>query len=292
MKVLPFKIPKSEDAILIVQEDRGRTFYEKLHQHEEIQLSYIVAGKGTFIVGDTIRDFQSDDVLLFGSNVPHVLKSDLENDQDSYMISVFFTHDSFGEHFFNLPKLQEVQRLLNDSNFGIKLQENQPVLKPLFEAILFQKTIKRFATFFEMLSMITESKYETVSSFINTKNYTDDEGKRMSAVFEFVMNHFDQKIVLEEIATIANMTPNAFCKYFKQRTNKTFFKFLTEVRIENACKFLSNQQQLSIADVAHHCGFFNISNFNRKFKEIKGLTPTEFRKPATSTSLSDRVSKV
>jgi AraC-like DNA-binding protein len=283
MKVLPFKIPKSEDAILIVQEDRGRTFYEKLHQHEEIQLSYIVAGKGTFIVGDTIRDFQSDDVLLFGSNVPHVLKSDLSTAQESYMITVFFTHDSFGKHFFDVPKLQEVKRLLNDASFGIKFQESQPILKPLFEAILHQKTIKRFATFFEMLALVTESKYETVSSFINTKNYTDDEGKRMSAVFEFVMNHFDQKIVLEEIATIANMTPNAFCKYFKQRTNKTFFKFLTEVRIENACKFLGNQQQVSIADVAHHCGFFNISNFNRKFKEIKGVTPTEFRKRVTST---------
>lgn len=278
MKVLPFKIPKPEDAILILQEDRGRTFYEKLHQHEEIQLSYIVAGKGTFIVGDTIRDYQSGDVLLFGSNVPHVLKSDPENDEDSYMISVFFTHDSFGEHFFNLPKLQEVKHLLNDASFGIKFQENQAVLKLLFEAVLIQKTIKRFAIFFEMLAIVTESKYETVSSFINTKNYTDDEGKRMSAVFEFVMNHFDQKIVLEEIATIANMTPNAFCKYFKQRTNKTFFKFLTEVRIENACKFLGNQQQVSIADVAYNCGFFNISNFNRKFKEIKGVTPTEFRK--------------
>lgn len=278
MKVLPFKIPKSEDTILIVQEDRGRTFYEKLHQHEEIQLSYIVAGKGTFIVGDTIRDFQSDDVLLFGSNVSHVLKSDLSNEQDSYMISVFFTQNSFGEHFFDIPKLQDVKRLLNDANFGIKFQEHQAVLKSLFEAIVQQKNIKRFATFFELLAIITKSKYETISSFINTKNYTDDEGKRMSAVFEFVMNHFDQKIVLEEIATIANMTPNAFCKYFKQRTNKTFFKFLTEIRIENACNFLTNQSQMSVAEIAFACGFFNISNFNRKFKEMKGLTPTEFRK--------------
>lgn len=290
MKVLPFKIPKDESDILIVQEDRGRTFYEKLHQHEEIQLSFIVAGKGTFIIGDTIRDFQPNDVLLFGSNVPHVLKSDLSTEQDCYMISVFFTHDSFGEHFFTLPKLQQLQKLLNDARFGIKFHENQTELKSLFEVILNQKTIKRFATFFEMLSVLTESKYETVSSFINTKNYTDDEGKRMSAVFEFVMNHFDQKIVLEEIATIANMTPNAFCKYFKQRTNKTFFQFLTAIRIENACKFLTNLEQLSIATIAHDCGFFNISNFNRKFKDIKGLTPTEFRKRVTSTSLSGRVS--
>lgn len=278
MKVLPFKIPKTESDILIVQEDRGRAFYEKLHQHEEIQLSYIVSGKGTFIIGDTIRDFQPNDVLLFGSNVPHVLKSDLENEEDSYMISLFFTNDSFGEHFFLLPKLQNVQQLLKDSGFGVKFQENQLILKSYFEAVIHQKMIKRFASFFEILSILTQSNYETVSSFINTKNYTDDEGKRMSAVFEFVMNHFDQKIVLEDISTIANMTPNAFCKYFKQRTNKTFFKFLTEVRIENACKSLTNQPQLSIADIAYACGFFNVSNFNRKFKEIKGITPTKFRK--------------
>ncbi|WP_420573681.1 helix-turn-helix domain-containing protein [Kordia sp.] len=278
MKVLPFKIPKAESDILIVQEDRGRTFYEQLHQHEEIQLSFIVSGKGTFIIGDTIRDFQPNDVLLFGSHVPHVLKSDVSTEQDSYMISLFFTSDSFGEHFFGLPKLQSLQKLLNDARFGVKFTEHKTIVKSLFEGVLLQNSLQQFATFFEILSILTQLDYETISSFINTKNYTDDEGKRMSAVFEFAMNHFDQKIVLEDIATIANMTPNAFCKYFKQRTNKTFFKFLTEVRIENACKFLTNQSQLSIAETAYSCGFFNVSNFNRKFKEIKGLTPTKFRK--------------
>ncbi len=278
MKVLPFKIPKAESDVLIVQEDRGRTFYEQLHQHEEIQLSCVISGKGTFIVGDTIRDFQSNDVLLFGSNVPHVLKSDVSLEEDSYMISLFFTHTSFGDRFFDVPKLQKVQQLLYDANFGVKFLENQSIVRLLFERILHENSLQQFATFFEMLSMLTQSSYETVSSFVNTKNYTDDEGKRMSAVFEFVMNHFDQKIVLEDVSTIANMTPNAFCKYFKQRTNKTFFKFLTEVRIENACKFLSNSTQLAVADIAFACGFFNVSNFNRKFKEIKGLTPTEFRK--------------
>ncbi|MFK7750547.1 MAG: AraC family transcriptional regulator [Kordia sp.] len=278
MKVLPFKIPKTENDILIVQENRGHIFYDQLHQHEEIQLSCIISGKGTFIVGDTIRDFQSNDVLLFGSNVPHVLKSDMERGEESYMISFFFTSDSFGSHFFDLPKLQKAAQLLKDANFGVKFLENQTYLSLLFKNILQQHTIRQFASFFEILSMLAQSQYETISSFVNTKNYTDDEGKRMSAVFEFVMNNYDQKIVLEDIAMIANMTPNAFCKYFKQRTNKTFFKFLTEVRIENACKFLSNSSQLSIADIAYTCGFFNVSNFNRKFKEIKGITPTRFRK--------------
>jgi AraC-like DNA-binding protein len=285
MKVLPFKIPKAASDILIVQEDRGSAFYEQLHQHEELQLSCIISGKGTFIVGDTIRDFQPNDILLFGSNVPHVLKSDASADEDSYMISLFFTQDSFGEHFFESPKLHKVHQLLHDANFGVKFTKFQATARLLFERILQQHTLSQFATFFELLSILTNTPYETISTFINTKKYTDDEGKRMSAVFEFVMNHFDQKIVLDDVATIANMTPNAFCKYFKQRTNKTFFKFLTEVRIENACKLMTNTTQLSIATIALACGFFNVSNFNRKFKQLKGVTPTHFRKRFTSAPL-------
>ncbi|WP_046745355.1 AraC family transcriptional regulator [Kordia zhangzhouensis] len=286
MKVLPFKIPKAESDILIVQEDCGTAFYEQLHQHEEIQLSCIIRGKGTFIVGDTIRDFQPNDVLLFGSHVPHVLKSDIVDGQDCYMISLFFTTTSFGPQFFSLPTLQKAKELLQDANFGIKFKTNLYSLRTHFERILVENPIQQFATFFEMLSILSESNYETVSSFLNTKTYTDDEGKRMSAVFEFVMNNYEQKIALNDISSIANMTPNAFCKYFKQRTNKTFFRFLTEVRIENACKAFINKPQLSIAEIAFSCGFFNISNFNRKFKEIKGVAPSIFRKHYTSSSLN------
>ncbi len=55
MKVLPFKIPKPERDALIYQEDRASVFYDKFHQHEEIQISIILEGKGTLIVGDTIN---------------------------------------------------------------------------------------------------------------------------------------------------------------------------------------------------------------------------------------------
>ena len=69
MKVLPFKIPKPEFDALIYQEDNGDFFFDKLHQHEEIQLSYIVEGEGTLIVGDTINYYKPDDILVIGSNI-------------------------------------------------------------------------------------------------------------------------------------------------------------------------------------------------------------------------------
>ena len=99
----------------------------------------------------------------------------------------------------------------------------------------------------------------------------------MRTIFEFTIENAHQIIKLEDIANVANMTKNAFCKYFKKRTNKTYVSFLTEVRIENACTFLKSNEDFSIAEIAFKSGFNNISNFNRKFKEVKKMTPISYR---------------
>ena len=90
------------------------------------------------------------------------------------------------------------------------------------------------------------------------------------------MNYFFTEINLKTIAGVSNMTPNAFCRYFKQRTNKTYFQFLIEVRIENSCRLLKNKDLL-ISEISEKSGFKNISNFNRKFKSVKGITPSAYR---------------
>ena len=100
----------------------------------------------------------------------------------------------------------------------------------------------------------------------------------MRNVFEFTMNHFEKQITLDAIAEIANMTKNAFCKYFKKRTNKTYVQFLNELRIEQACKLLIANKDFSIIQIAEASGFNNISNFNRQFKSIKKINPSEFRR--------------
>jgi AraC-like DNA-binding protein len=73
------------------------------------------------------------------------------------------------------------------------------------------------------------------------------------------------------------MSKNAFCRYFKKRTNKTFFQFLIEIRIENACKMLHTNKDYSISYISELCGFQDIANFNRKFKELKGVSPSYYR---------------
>ena len=99
----------------------------------------------------------------------------------------------------------------------------------------------------------------------------------MGDIFDYTFQHFSEPISLTQISSVANMTTNAFCKYFKQRTNKTYFQLLTEVRIEHACKLLNKDKDLSVSEIALHSGFQNISNFNRKFKSVKSMTPSQFK---------------
>lgn len=285
MKVFPFKIPKIQNIGLIYQEDKEEFFYDKLHQHEEIQICAIINGEGTLIVGDTINDYKSGDILVIGSNLPHVFKSDVSNIKESFMISLFFTKTSFGKFFFELDDFKQLSNFFSKSITGFKLinnNNNNDEIKNEFLVLQEKNNLDRFIGFFKILNLLNNAETTPLSNFIYPKKYTDNEGKRMRKIMDYTIHNFDKNIDLESISSEANMTPNAFCRYFKQRTNKTYFTFLNELRIENACKLLSNNNELTISEIAYQSGFKNLSNFNRKFKDYKKIAPRDYRKVGVS----------
>lgn len=277
MKVLPFQIPKPTKDALIYQEDYEYIFYDKFHQHQEIQLSYIIEGEGTLIIGDTISNYKKGDILAIGGNLPHVFKSESNSAIKSHMLSLFFTRKSFGSDFFELEELSEVTTFFNRVENGFKALSNIKQLKNKFLSLKESNKLERFVIFLQILRLISKAKKQTLSSFVYEKNYSTHEGKRMQDVMSYTMNHYHQNISLNTISEVASMTKNAFCKYFKKRTNKTYVQFLNELRIENASKLLLNKNELSISEVAFQCGFGNLSNFNRQFKTFKQETPSQYR---------------
>ena len=277
MKVLPFQIPKPTHDALIYQEDHEYVFYDKLHQHQEIQLSYIKEGEGTLIVGDTISNYQKGDLLAIGGNLPHLFKSEVSSTIKSHMLTLFFTKDGFGEYFFDLEELSEVRTFFNRVENGFKVLSNKKQLESAFLSLKDNSKLERFITFLDILKLFAKAKKQPLSSYVYEKNYSADEGKRMQDVMAYTMNNYHQNITLDSISDVASMTKNAFCKYFKKRTNKTYVQFLNELRIENASKLLLNKKELSIAEIAYQCGFGNLSNFNRQFKAVKKKTPSQYR---------------
>ncbi|REH00951.1 AraC family transcriptional regulator [Flavobacterium aquicola] len=278
MKVFPFKIPKSSEEAFIYQEDREFIFYDKYHQHEEIQICYIKKGEGTILVGDMISQYHKGDIFILGSNLPHVFKSDpSESHKMSVMLTIFFTKNAFGKNFFNLPELNSIEPLFNAIKNGVQIKNAKPSIIRKFEKFKDADKYDRLILFLYLLRSFNSSEKTPLSNYVFNKPFTDAEGKRMQMVFDFVMNNYKKNITLDEVAQIATMTKNAFCKYFKTRTNKTFFQFLIEIRIEHAAKLLVKNKELSVIEISELSGFNNISNFNRKFKEIKKKTPFEFK---------------
>lgn len=278
MKVLPFKIPKPENVTLYVQHYKGENFYEKLHQHKEIQISVVIEGEGTYIIGDCVGDFKKNDIFVLGENLPHVFKRDIAFEHETEMVSIFFSKNSYGENFFNLPEFEHFQYFFNNAVLGYQVHSNKKEISQLLSKIQKLNKFEQFKSFLEVMNLIAIADKRKLSSLINLKKYAGDEGKRMSDIFQYSMENFHKEVSLHNVANIANMTPNAFCRYFKQRTNKTFVNFLIDIRIGNACKLLAKNNDLSVTEISYKSGFNNLANFNRKFKAMKGITPSEFRK--------------
>lgn len=276
MKVLPFKIPKPDNSALIFQVDEGKSFYDQLHAHEEIQISIVLVGSGNLIVGDTVGRYEPNDVFVFGSQLPHLFQSD-QSDSDSLMFTLFFSENSFGKGFFDLIDFNEMKVFFQKSSLGMQIQTNIESIREEFLKMDSYSKLERVSSFFRIVKLITKAQSKPLSTFIYEKHFTEQEGSRMSKVMSYAMKNYKREITLDEIANVANMTPNAFCRYFKKRTNKTFFQFLIEIRLENTCKLLSRNNEMSIAEISELSGFRNMAFFNRKFKSYKNSTPSEFR---------------
>ena len=107
---------------------------------------------------------------------------------------------------------------------------------------------------------------------------TDTEGTRMDRIFQYLVAHYQQPVSLAAIAEVANLTPQAFCRYFKKHTDKTFVSFLNEMRVGEACKLILSGQFTSFAEVAYQTGFENVTHFNRVFKKCVGQSPRAFQR--------------
>jgi AraC-like DNA-binding protein len=277
MKAYPFKIIKKPQENIILQEDKVFTFFEKLHYHEEIQISFIVKGEGKLIVGNTIHTYKSGDIIAIGSNIPHLFQSK-KNDFKSHMLSIFFSYDAFGDDFFNLSEMQDIKAFFDSIKYGISLNSQNNEFGNLFLRLFNANRFELFITFLTILKDLSTASVTLLNDQLYKKGLSTDQGERLQLIFDYVMNNFQKDIKLRTVANMVHMSPNAFCRFFKQRSNKSFFTFITEVRIAHACELLMGNEDCYITEIAQESGFNTISNFNKHFKSIKGLSPRKYQK--------------
>ena len=289
MKALSFKIPKTINESIRVQVDHQPYFYDRFHYHPEIQISYILEGTGTRIIGNSVGRFNKGEIYVIGSNIPHIFKSDKhyyeKNSDLSHAISFYFTEECLGKDFFSLPETEKINELLDSSKNIIHfISDSNDGVKKNFEEITLLEGFEKLHKFLEILNLLTRlNKRNLLSKTTYEQRNTEKYGKRINNIFDFVMNNYEKSISLDKAAEISNLSTTAFCRFFKERTRKSFTEFVNEVRVGEACKLLSHND-FNISQICNEVGFNNISNFNRKFKEITNLTPKVYRQTFQSNS--------
>jgi AraC-like DNA-binding protein len=291
MKPIFEKINKQEDQSFYLEVVERPYFIDLWHFHPEIEILYIKKGYGTRYIGDSIGSFCDDDLVIIGQDTPHVWSShndflDPENNKLSSAVCIQFPEDFIVHPLRVIPEFFHIREFLNSAKRGIQFTGNTHFeLASRVTSLPSLKGMDRLIGLLNILNIMSTSRelrFLSSPGYKPAVNNTADKHK-METIYRYVIRNFPGKIELEEISALVNLTPQSFCRYFKSRTTKVFSAFVNEVRIGNACKMLI-EDKYSIASVCYMSGFNHLSNFNRQFRKLKGMTPSEFQKKFSNHS--------
>ncbi|NLP58603.1 AraC family transcriptional regulator [Lutibacter sp. B1] len=247
------------------------------HFHPELELVYVNKGKGKRHIGSHLSYFNNSQLILIGANLPHSGFTDRFTTNGSETI-IQFKEGFLGEHFFDIPEMQQVKNLFERAKKGILFGiETKKLLGEKIEMLIKYQGIERIIRILEILKDLALSKEYTL---LNVDGFAFEvepqDNKKIDIIFGHVSKNFKQQITLDEISEKVSMTVPAFCRYFKKVTGKTFTQFVNEFRIVHATKLLA-ENPTSITDICFESGFNNFSHFNKLFKQFTGKSPLKYR---------------
>lgn len=253
------------------------------HYHPEIELVYVEAVTGIRHVGQHISSYMESDLVLIGPNIPH-LNFDYGVQTEYMQIVVQLPEHFMGSALDHSPELADIRKLFARATRGLSFSGQT---KAVVGARL--KAMEQQDHFPQLLSLLEIFHYLAASAEATELNETDTSVKlflndkiRMGTVYEYVQQHYQGKVYVDDVAALVHLSTPAFCRYFKKHTRMTFTDFVNQYRISQARTLLLKDS--SIAAVSDASGFQNISHFNKLFKKSTGDTPTAFRKKYLNTA--------
>lgn len=281
----PFKevINYTAENSFIIRYDDFEHFSVPCHFHHEYEIVYIIQSTGKRFVGDVIESFEPEDLVFFGSTLPHYYINDKSyySGNPDLKVNAFvlqFPADYFSDDQLRRPEFSAIQRLLTNSSRGLKFPDSiKKQVAELFHKTYNESGIKRYLSLIELLNLLGQTNFSPIASSGYSKNVNYNIDDRMIKVYEFSTLNYNKKISLQEVASVAGMNPTAFCRYFRAKIGKTYAEFINDLRIKNACSLLRNGNK-TIAFICFETGFNNLSNFYRQFKAKIGKSPSAYRK--------------
>ncbi len=248
------------------------------HYHPEYELTYILSSRGVRYVGNSIENFADEDLVLLGPDLPHCWKNTGIQHKLARAIVIQWKEDFLGKGWMERREFEAIRHLLQLSNKGLKFHKAIALkLREKFHKLLELPAFDKLILLLQILQELAQAKQFYAlceQGFSYNLNYTDNE--RINTVYQYIKDHYLQKITLADIAREVNMSEEYFSRFFSKVMKKSFFTFLNEYRINVACKLLI-ETDMQVVQVCYAAGYESIPFFYRQFKKFKGFSPMAYK---------------
>lgn len=251
------------------------------HFHPEYELHHVVATSGRYFVGDFIGAFEPSNLVLTGPNLPHNWVSDVGEEEVVPIRSqvLQFTDETVRGMVAAIPELKVLSDLLYRSRSGVLFsREAAAEVGPRLADLQDSFGIRRIELLFRIFDVLgSDADAQSLAS----RDYHPDPAVYMTAglnaALAYINANLTESFDEDDLARIAGLSRSAFSRTFSRHTGQSFVKYLNELRVNLACSMLVSNESMKVADICYASGFTNLSNFNRKFAESKGVPPSRFR---------------
>jgi AraC-like DNA-binding protein len=289
MKPVFEKTPRRQWESFHCEVVHGSGYNATWHFHPEFQLTLVLKSHGHRLVGDNFTPLTPGDLVLVGSNLPHVWQQDpawSRGQHGVHAIIVRFLETCFGRDLLEIPEMEPVRRLLRRASRGLHVtgRTRNEVAKRM-QRLARSEGLARVAELLGVLNVLARSaELQPIASagFVPRLESTDQG--RMERICRYVEEHLGDEIDRASVAAEAHLSEGAFSRFFKLRTGKTLPQYVNELRVGRACRLLADEAA-KITDIAMDCGFQNLANFNRRFREITGMAPRDYRRKVKESAV-------
>lgn len=288
-KILTEITPLSDKDCFYLVDRRKDCFDYPIHRHEEFEINFVSDCEGCErIAGDSIETLGYYDMVLVGPGLEHGWRQGTRPvGGNIHEITVQFANNHAIDEFLQKNQMGTLRNLLNRASSGVAFGQDFiiGILGKLEELIKPQPGFIRYLKLLEILyemSVTEDSRTLSTTSFANVNLGSDS--RRIRKVEDYIDRNYTGQLRLDELASLAGMTPTAFSRFFRTHTGRTLSEYIIDIRIGHAARRLVDTTMTS-AEICYECGFNNISNFNRLFRKKKGCSPMEFRQNYLKTKI-------
>ena len=252
---------------------------DSVHSHKNFELNFITSGSGRRIVGDNISGFEKGDLVLLGPHLPHCWEVMEGNNKKAFCIVTHFSEDIVSSDFFKMPELERVVDLLKQSRRGLRFKiDDDTKIRQILEKMTQVEGLEYYIHLLQVFNKLLKiQEREKLSNPLAQEGNFSRNLEKINKVYEYVFQHIQEGVKLEEASALLNMSPNSFCRFFKKKTDLTFMEYVKRVRVGIAAKLLAETDK-QVTQICFESGYNNLANFNFYFKSIMGKTPSEYRK--------------